>query len=113
MGDMRTYGSATEAPKYNGNFGTPAWSGLHESEFTDADALVMELREFIKFEATRQGYNDSAQNRIGENVQFFHDAFLGGWPQRLWSECYQRGVKEQQDPPETPPWDEVWPSMPI
>lgn len=93
MGYMRTYGSATEAPKYSCNFGVPAWSGLHESEFTDA--LVIELREFIKFEASRQGHNDSAQNRIGENVQFFHDGFLDGWPQKLWGVFYQKGVQEQ------------------
>jgi hypothetical protein len=112
MGYMKTFGSATAAPKYSSNSsGPPSWSGLHEAEFTDA--LSTQLREFIQFEAMLQGHNDSAQNRIGENAEFFHGAFLGGWPQRLWSEFYQIGIKNQQEPPEIPSLDEVYPPMPI
>ncbi|GIU40921.1 hypothetical protein TUM3794_20020 [Shewanella colwelliana] len=112
MGYLRSFGSATTAPTYSSNsIGTPRWSGLHESEFTEV--LVEQLREFIRFEAKIQGHNDSAQKRIGENAEFFDEAFLGGWPQRLWCESYHKGIKEQREPTEIPNWDEVWPSMPI
>lgn len=109
MGYMSTRGSATEAPEYHSNsIGTPPWSGLHESEFTDV--LTNQLRNFIKFEAERQGFNDSAQDRIGENAEFFHASFLGGWPQQLWNELYQIGIKNQQKPQdEMPTYDEAWP----
>ena len=103
MGWMGTYGSATTAPEYHSNsIGTPSWSGLHESGFTDA--LTNQLRNFIESEAELQGFNDSAQDRIGENAEFFHASFLGGWPQQLWNEFYLIGIKNQQEPQgEMPP----------
>lgn len=91
MGYIGTFGTVTTAPEHHCNsLGTPRWSGIHESDFT-VD-LEKDLRYFIENEALRKGNNDRVQGCIGENQQFFHEQFLGGWPHKLWLACYQRGI---------------------
>ncbi|MGP4945192.1 hypothetical protein [Pseudoalteromonas nigrifaciens] len=93
MGYIGTFGTETEAPEHHCNsLGTPSWSGMNQRDFTPD--LEKDLRRFIKYEASRRGNNDSVQGCIGENIHFFHEQFLAGWPHELWLDCYQRGVLE-------------------
>ena len=94
MGYLKTHPSASSAPYYSSNtLVTPDWSGVADTDFTSD--LEWQLKRFILHEAKRQGFNDSAQNRIGENRTFFHFNFLSGWPHKLWIETYREGIKDQ------------------
>ncbi len=92
MGYIGTFGTPTTAPEHHCNtFGTPSWSGLHQDEFTPA--LESDLRQFIEREAARKGHNDKVQGCIGDNQYFFNEHFLGGWPHKLWTDCYHENVR--------------------
>lgn len=93
MGYIKSFGTKDRAPYYSSNTtGTPAWSGKDAIDFTPE--MNQTLREFIYNEAKRQGYNDANQNRVDENKTFCHTGFLDGWPQQLWREQYNAGLKE-------------------
>lgn len=93
---MKTYGTSMSAPRYSSNsIGTPAWSGKLESDLNLE--LLSLLKKFILYEGKLQGFNDAGQGRVGENIIFFNSKFLGGWPQRLWFERYNDGVREQKE----------------
>lgn len=96
MGVIKTQGSEHCAPIYQcSQTGIPVWSGKTEEHFNEA--LIADIRLFILREAARQGYNDSSQDRIGENSTFFHESFLNGWASQLWDQCYQKGVLEHKN----------------
>ncbi|MBB1391684.1 hypothetical protein H5185_20055 [Shewanella sp. SG44-6] len=95
MGIIKSLGGAHSAPTFHcSQTGTPTWSGKADDEFNDS--LIDDLSVFIKREARRQGYNDSCQNRVGENDTFFHESFLNGWASELWEQFYKAGVNDHQ-----------------
>ncbi|CCN40147.1 hypothetical protein VIBNIFTn2_120129 [Vibrio nigripulchritudo FTn2] len=93
MGYIGKYGSKDVAPEFHcSHYGTPSWSGLHESKVTPE--IERDIKAFVSIEARRKGNNDCVQNCLNENLAFFHPEYLGGWVHEMWLEHYKLGVEE-------------------
>lgn len=78
--------------------GFMAWSGRHVSELTGME--VVSILEFCQREGSRQGWNDSLYDRVGEREAGpFHQDLLGGFPAQEWARSYRTGVQQQQAVP--------------
>ena len=86
----RTTDPANRTPRFFFNScGYVSWGGKHTDELTAAD--LVEILEFCRSEAQRQGYNDAKQGFV-KAVNPFDSMLLGGFPCREWADSYDMGV---------------------
>jgi hypothetical protein len=93
---VRQVGDPAEVtPEISSNaHGIESWGGVHVLELTALDLVSM--LQFCRSEGWRKGWNDSNQNRVGQDREGPFDAdLLGGFPAEEWTRSYDRGVDEQ------------------
>lgn len=99
---IRQVGDPAEVtPEISSNaLGCAPWGGVHVQELTAMD--FVDVLRFCRSEGWRLGWNDSLNNRVGENRQGpFHAELLGGFPADEWTRSYERGVGDQANQPRT------------